>query len=138
MSTLVRSIRFNLVGAMGMAVQLTALALLNHLTGGHYLFASALAVEFAVVHNFVWHRRFTWPDRRGTSAMAGQFVRFHLANGMVSLVGNVALMRVLVGEAHLPLLVANSIAILSCSIVNFCLGDLWAFAARRPAAACRP
>ncbi len=134
MSTFVRWMKFNMVGAMGMAVQLVTLALLNRWTGGHYLFASAVAVEFAVVHNFVWHLHFTWPDRRGSSAMAGQFVRFHLANGMVSLVGNVALMRLLVENAHLPVLVADSIAILCCSIVNFCLGDNWAFAARTRAA----
>lgn len=137
MNTFIRWIKFNMVGAMGMAVQLAVLALLNHWTGGHDLFASAVAVEFAVVHNFIWHLRFTWPDRRGSSAVAGQFVRFHLANGMVSLVGNVALMRVLVEDAHLPLLVADSIAILCCSIVNFCLGDNWAFAERGRTAECR-
>ena len=138
MNTLVRWIKFNTVGAMGMAVQLTALALLNDWTGGHYLLASTAAVELALLHNFLWHLRFTWADRRGSSAVVGQFVRFHLANGMVSMVGNVALMRVLVGNAHLPLLVANGMAIVCCSIVNFCLGDLWAFAARRRTADCRP
>lgn len=133
MNTFVRWIRFNMVGAMGMAVQLAALALINRWTGGRYLIASAAAVEVALVHNFVWHLRFTWPDRRGASALIGQIVRFHLANGMVSIVGNLALMRLLVQDAHAPLLVANSIAILCCSIANFCLGDNWAFAARRTA-----
>jgi putative flippase GtrA len=133
MNTFARWIKFNMVGAMGMAVQLGSLALITHWSAGHYLIASAAAAELALVHNFVWHLHFTWPDRRGASGLAGQFVRFHLANGMVSMVGNLALMRVLVQEAHLPLLVANSIAILCCSIVNFCLGDNWAFAARRTA-----
>jgi putative flippase GtrA len=43
--------------------------------------------------------------------------------------GNLALMRVLVDEAHLPVLVANSLAILCCAMVNFCLGNDWVFAA---------
>jgi putative flippase GtrA len=47
------------------------------------------------------------------------------------MLGNLALMRILVNEAHLPLLAANAIAILCCSIINFCLGNNWAFAARR-------
>jgi putative flippase GtrA len=42
------------------------------------------------------------------------------------MLGNLALMRILVHEAHMPLLAANSIAILCCSIVNFCLGNNWA------------
>jgi putative flippase GtrA len=50
---------------------------------------------------------------------------------MVSLLGNLALMRIFVHQAHLPLLVANAIAILCCSIVNFCMGNSWAFAPRR-------
>jgi putative flippase GtrA len=57
----------------------------------------------------------------------GQLLRFHLSNGMVSLGGNLLLMRLLVQEAHFPMLVSNGIAILSCSIVNFYLGDHWAF-----------
>ena len=46
------------------------------------------------------------------------------------MVGNLVLMRILVHGARLPLLVANGIAILCCSVVNFCLGDSWAFAVR--------
>lgn len=130
MNIFVRWVRFNAVGAMGMAVQLGALALLSRSDGGHYLLASAAAVELAVLHNFAWHLRVTWPDRRAGSAVLRQLVRFHLANGAVSIVGNLALMRLLVGSAHLPLLVANTIAILCCSVVNFCLSHSWAFAVR--------
>jgi len=44
MNPLLRWLRFNLVGAMGMVLQLATLAALNHLTPGHYLIASAAAV----------------------------------------------------------------------------------------------
>ena len=130
MNTLVRWWKFNLVGAMGMVVQLTALAAVSRCVGGHYLCASAVAVELAVLHNFVWHLHFTWRDRRDDSMVLSQLMRFHLSNGLVSMLGNLVLMRVLVQEARVPLLVANGIAILCCSIVNFCLGDNWSFATR--------
>jgi putative flippase GtrA len=129
MNPFLRYWKFNLVGAMGMVVQLAALALINRCAPGHYLVATAAAIELALLHNFVWHLRFTWGDRRGRSALLPQLVRFHLANGLVSMLGNLALMRILVHGAHLPLLVANTIAILCCSVVNFCLGNNWAFAA---------
>ncbi|HEV2136689.1 MAG TPA: GtrA family protein [Terracidiphilus sp.] len=138
MNIFVRWVRFNLVGAMGMAVQLGALAVLNRCDDGHYLAASAAAVELAVLHNFAWHLRVTWPERRDGSAVLGQLVRFHLANGLVSIAGNLVLMRVLVGNAHLPVLVANGIAIVCCSVVNFGLSHTWAFAARGQEAECRP
>jgi putative flippase GtrA len=130
MSTFIRWGKFNLVGAMGVVVQLAALALINRWAPGHYLIASAAAVELALLHNFVWHLHYTWRDRRDDSAVLGQLMRFHLSNGLVSMLGNLALMRVLVHEAHIPLLASNFIAILCCSIVNFCLGNNWAFAER--------
>jgi len=46
------------------------------------------------------------------------------------MVGNLVLMRLLVQGVHMPVLAANGIAILCCSMVNFWLGDGWAFAAR--------
>jgi putative flippase GtrA len=134
----VRWVRFNLVGAMGMVVQLGALAALSRGDGGHYLLASAAAVELAVLHNFAWHLRVTWPDRRGRSPVFRQLLRFHLANGLVSIAGNLALMRLLVGNAHLPVLVANGIAIVCCSAVNFGLSHAWAFGVRVDEAECRP
>jgi putative flippase GtrA len=128
MSPFIRWWKFNLVGAMGMVLQLATLALLDRWAPGHYLYSSAAAVELTLLHNFVWHLHYTWRDRRGDSALLAQLVRFHLSNGLVSLLGNYVLMRILVHEVRLPVLAANSISILCCSLVNFCLGNNWAFA----------
>jgi putative flippase GtrA len=127
---LIRWCKFNLVGAMGMVVQLASLALFNRLTAGRYLLASAAALELTLLHNFAWHLHYTWRDRRDSSALLAQLIRFHLSNGLVSMLGNLALMEILVHEARMPLLASNSIAILCCSVANFCLGNNWAFAAR--------
>ncbi len=133
MNTFIRWTKFNLVGAVGMAVQLGALAALNRWTAGHYLWASAAALELTLVHNFVGHLHYTWRDRRDGSALPVQLLRFHLSNGLVSLLGNLALMRILVEQLRMPVVAANLIAILCCSVVNFCLVDHWAFAASPPA-----
>jgi putative flippase GtrA len=103
-NTLIRWGKFNLVGAMGMAVQLAALALFTRCWPGSYLLATAAAIELTLLHNFVWHLHFTWRDRRNGSALLVQCVRFHLSNGLVSMLGTLALMRVLVQGAHLPVL----------------------------------
>ena len=131
MNVLLRWWRFNVVGAMGMAVQLGSLAVMSRVWAGHVLVVTAIAVELAVLHNFVWHVRYTWRGREGGSRWK-QMVRFHLANGAVSLVGNLVLMRLLVGEARLPVMAANAVAIACCSVVNFGLGERWAFAAAHP------
>ena len=112
-----------------MVVQLAMLALFNRWTGGHLLYASAAAVELTLLHNFVWHLHYTWRDRRRAAAVLGQLVRFHISNGLVSLIGNLVLMRILVGRAGFPLLASNGVAILCCSVVNFKFCNYWAFTA---------
>ncbi len=129
MNLFIRWGKFNLVGAAGMVVQLASLALFNRCFAGHYLLATAAALELTLLHNFIAHLHYTWRDRRHNSELLAQLLRFHLSNGLVSMLGNLALMRLLVGVAHLPLLASNCIAILCCSILNFSLGHHWAFAA---------
>jgi putative flippase GtrA len=127
MTTFTRWAKFNLVGGMGVAVQLAALALLNRLIPGHYLYVSAAAIELTLLHNFLWHVRFTWRDRADGTSLTTQLLRFNLSNGVVSLLGNLLLMRLLVPWAHMPVVVANAVAIVCCGTVNFVLGNLWAF-----------
>ena len=130
---MIRWLKFNAVGGMGVAVQLAALALLKSGLHVNYLLATALAVELALLHNFVWHERWTWKDR-GAGGRTGRLIRFHLANGLLSIAVNLALMRILVGRMHWPYLVANVAAIAAGSVVNFFLGDLLVF--QRPAGGC--
>jgi putative flippase GtrA len=124
----IRWIKFNLVGAIGIVVQIAALWCLTAFGMG-YMVATALAVEAAVLNNFVWHERFTWRDRAGgrSREAAIRLLRFNLSNGAVSIGGNLVLMGLLVGEAHLRPLVANLISIAACSLVNFVVSDRWVF-----------
>jgi len=123
--------KFNLVGGVGIGVQLLMLWLLTA-CGMGYMVATALAVESAVLHNFVWHERFTWVDRRNGHLLqsVARLLRFNLSTGAVSIVGNLLLMHLLVGRAHLRPMLANIIAIAACSILNFVVSDRWVF---RPA-----
>jgi len=130
MSRFVRWCKFNLVGAVGAVVQLGALSALNRLTRVHYLAATAAAIEMTLLHNFIWHLHYTWRDRRDGRKKVGKLLRFHLTNGLVSMVGNITLMRLMVGAGRLPVLAANGIAILVCSMVNFWLSETSPFAGK--------
>jgi len=125
----VRWCKFNLVGGIGIAVQFVALFLLKSVLHFNYLAATAIAVEAAVVHNFVWHEQFTWADRVQPSwrRSLSRLVRFHLGNGAVSILGNLALMKVMVGQGHMNYMLANAIAIALCSLANFLVSETWVF-----------
>ncbi len=115
-------LRFNAVGIIGFAVQLVVLAGMTRL-GVHYLVATVIAVEAAVLHNFAWHERWTWRERGvDLTGRAERLWRFHVLNGLVSVVGNVAMMRVLVGLLGMPAVPANLVAVLVCSAINFAAG----------------
>lgn len=133
-----RLLKFQAVGAIGIAVQFAVLAVLVSGLKWNYLAATATAVYAAIVHNFLWHERFTWADRtRGRSGAWGRFVRFNLTNGLVSISGNVALMALLAGRLRLHYVVANGIAIAACALANFLAGEFVVFrGAAQATAAC--
>jgi putative flippase GtrA len=122
-----RFARFYGVAALGAAIQLATIAAIVDLAG--YLLATAVGVAAALVHNFFWHVRWTWRDRAPAGAVqaVNTLGRFALANGAVSLVGNMILMTALVGIAGMPPLVANVVSITACGLINFEVGDRFVF-----------
>jgi putative flippase GtrA len=124
-----RWLRFNLVGGTGIALQLGLLSLLKSVAGLNYLTATALAVEATVVHNFLWHERYTWADRvqPSWSKSLRRLARFNLTNGAVSLAGNVVLMKIIVSFEPVHYLAANGIAIVLCSLLNFLVSNEYVF-----------
>jgi putative flippase GtrA len=133
-----RFLRFNVVGALGIGVRLVAVALLASGLGLHYLVATAIAIEASILHNFYWHLHWTWGGsggrvgRRRPAATNHIFFRclaFHASNGLVSLLGAMVLMPVLVGGLGVHYLIANVVAVCCTGILNFLLGDRLVFRA---------
>jgi len=123
--------KFYAVGAGGIAVQLATLSALVSVLGVNYAIATLFAVEAAVLHNFVWHQRFTWSDRRSSSVniVMARIMRFHLSAGATSLAGNFLFMYLLAGQLGMHYLLANIISIAACSVLNFVLSDHLVFVA---------
>jgi putative flippase GtrA len=118
--------RFAGVGFMGFCVQLATLQTLTALLDMHFAVAVVLSVEAAILHNFIWHERWTWRDRvvgsRSGTSLA-RLARFNAACGAVSLVGNVAFTAFFVSLIGLPVIVANVAAIVCLTAINFVVAD---------------
>ena len=117
----IRWLKFNAVGGMGILIQLGALAFLTEALRVPYLVATAVAVEAAILHNFIWHERFTWADRKSRDQL-GRVVRFNATTGVFSILGNMFFTKLLV-NAGLGHISASIGAIALCSIINFLLND---------------
>ena len=123
-------IKFNVVGVGGFALQAGALFVLTHTTHSiSYLTATALAVELAVLNNFVWHQLWTWKDRPSITIIATlrRLAKFNITTGLVSIAGNLVFMSILVGRLGFAIVLANLISVLTCSLLNFILADRIAF-----------
>jgi dolichol-phosphate mannosyltransferase len=122
-----RAWKFTFVGALGVLVNLTLLFLLSVTAGLPRGLAWFLAVEAAVLHNFIWHQSFTWRDRReaGAGAWLRRATTFHL-----SVAGTVAINGTLFGLLSIvgaPLILAGMAGIGAAAAFNFVAGDRWVF-----------
>lgn len=124
-----RWLAFGSVGVLGFGVQFSTLLVLAGLFEINYLFATAAAVELAILHNFLWHQRWTWSDRgsMGARHVLERLVRFNAGTALTSMAGNLLLMWVFVSLLDIHYAVANVMAVLLLSMVNFLLCDRLVF-----------
>ncbi len=119
-------IKFNVVGALGFVLQSGAIYALTRSTHRiHYLLATVIAVELAVLHNFVWHQLWTWRNRHcsKTAGVLRRLAKFNVTNGVVSIVGNLLFMSVFVGCFGLAINSSNLLSVAACSLCNFIIAD---------------
>ena len=116
------------VGAFGFAVQMIVLTSLAR-SRWSGVAATAVAVESAVLTNFWLHERWTWRDRTIRHVgLARRLWRFHAANGILSIVGNVGITVLVARTIDCPLIAANLVAIATLAGVNYAVADRWVFA----------
>ena len=126
-------VKFNIIGLMGFGLQAMVLfALTRSALHLDYLAATAVSVELAVLNNFIWHQRWTWSHRPVASRaqVLLRLLKFNASTGLVSLTGNLLLMSVLVGNMRLPIVAANVLTVVACSLLNYLLADRIAFRAQ--------
>jgi putative flippase GtrA len=120
-------VKFCLVGGTGYLVNLGVFSFLVLVLGLHYIPAAICSFLVAVTNNYTWNRLWTFRSQRGHVGYQG--VRF-LVVSTVALVANLAVLHGLV-TAGLSEVVAQAIAIVLVTPVNFVGNKLWSFGPRR-------
>jgi putative flippase GtrA len=133
-------IKFGIVGTLGFFVDAGSLYIL---TRGLFLslyLGQAFSFTIAVVHNFIWNRRWTFPESR-KRPMHGQMVRFYLTNlgGLIIRSGIIAFVAPKFERLSLTFQVPGippkflsdyaslSLAILIVTVWNYVLSRWWTF-----------
>jgi putative flippase GtrA len=116
--------KFCVVGASGYVINLAVYTALLKWAGLHYLGAAFFSFLVAVANNYWWNRHWTFRGDRGHFAYQG--MRF-AAVSAVALAANLGLLRVLVALG-VGKIVAQAIAIVAVTPLNFVGNKLWSFA----------
>jgi len=117
--------KFCVVGATGYAVNLAVFATLVQ-SGFHYIPAAMASFLVAVTNNYLWNRLWTFRHQRGH--VGAQGARFFIVSAL-ALAANLAILELLVSVTDRPVL-AQAIAIVLVTPVNFVGNKLWSFGTR--------
>ncbi len=126
---LARFLKFCAVGGSGVAVNAGMFRLLLKSAHFDYRLASIIAIETAIISNFIWNYLWTFRDRMVSSANARvwMFARFNLTSGMTALVVNWGILVALKEVFGMYEELANLIGIAAGTLANFLLSHFWAF-----------
>lgn len=120
-------VKFCVVGASGYLVNLAVYTILLDAAGLHYISAAVGSFLVAVTSNYTWNR--LWTFRAQRAGVAYQGMRFLIVS-TVALLANLAVLHLLV-TLGLGEVVAQAIAIVLVTPVNFIGNKLWSFGPRR-------
>jgi putative flippase GtrA len=119
--------KFCAVGAIGYALNLAVYALLLNWANLHYLAAATGSFLVAVTNNYLWNRIWTFRHQRGHVAYQG--LRF-LVVSVVVYGANLLLLTLFV-DAGAGKIVAQAIAVVLVTPLNFLGNKLWSFRRQR-------
>jgi len=119
-------VRFALVGASGYVVNLAVFTGALHVLGIDYKIAAVLAFVVSVANNFWWNRHWTFDARGGHAGF--QAARF-LTVSVAAFLFSYLVLLALVEGAHVTEVLAQAVAIVTATPLNFLGQKLWSFRA---------
>ena len=123
---LTRFLKYCLVGASGVLVNMGLLWLLTEFGGLYYLVSAAFSIETSIITNFALNDYFTFPDRRGQGAV-NFFTRLGKFN-LVSLAGlavNMTVLWTLTSVFGVHYLLSNLCGIALAMLWNYVVNSWW-------------
>jgi putative flippase GtrA len=117
-------VRFSIVGGSGYVINLAVYSLLVQVADLHYIGAAIIAFCVAVTNNFLLNRHWTFRATDGSAAF--QAPRF-LTVSVIALGFNLVVLELLVGVAGVHKILAQAVAVLAATPLNFVGNKLWSF-----------
>jgi putative flippase GtrA len=116
--------KFLLVGLSGYVVNLAVFTFSLKVLSVHHIAAATIAFAVAVTNNFWWNRHWTFAARDGHAGF--QAARFFAVSVTAFLI-QVAILELLVSNAHMAKILAQAVSLVLATPVNFVGNKLWSF-----------
>jgi dolichol-phosphate mannosyltransferase len=117
--------KFCLVGGSGYVVNLCVFALFVEGLDAHHLVAATAAFAVAVFNNFWWNRHWTFQAKSGRARFqAARFFAVSIGTFLVA----ATILEVLVSAAGMTAVIAQAIAVVVSTPLNFIGNKVWSFA----------
>ena len=123
LAILFRGGKFMAVAWLGMVVNTGCLYLFKGVLGIRLIPASMMAIEIAIIHNFIWFRSWTWRDREHQPPFFRQLIKFNLATGAVDFSANIAVLWSLSTFFGVHYLLANVLGMIAPPFIKFWLNE---------------
>ncbi|MCX6135417.1 MAG: GtrA family protein [Ignavibacteriales bacterium] len=122
-----RLIKFGVVGASGVLVNVGCLYLLTEFARIPYFIASLIAIELSIISNFTINILWTWRDRSEKGTLSTKLVRYHIGAGATAFLGNYLILVALTEFFGMHYMISNLIGIAVGTFSNYLINDLWTF-----------
>lgn len=122
-----RLLKFGIVGASGIVVNMSILYLFVEYLKFPYFIASLIAIELSILSNFTINLVWTWKDRANKVSFWTKLLRYHIGVGATAFVGNYLILIGLTEWFGIYYLLSNLIGIAVGTAINFIVNDLWTF-----------
>jgi dolichol-phosphate mannosyltransferase len=122
-----RIVKFGIVGASGVVVNVGGLYLLTEFAGFQYFIASLVAIELSILSNFTINLLWTWRDRSEEGTLWSKIIRYHIGAGATAFLGNYLILVALTEFFGMHYMISNLIGIAVGTISNYVINDLWTF-----------
>jgi dolichol-phosphate mannosyltransferase len=122
-----RLIKFGIVGASGVVVNVGALYLFTEFARIPYFVASVIAIELSILSNFTVNLLWTWRDRSKEGTLWTTIVRYHIGAGATAFLGNYLILIALTEFFGMHYMISNLIGIAVGTFSNYLINDLWTF-----------
>ncbi len=122
-------LKFNVVGGVGVIVNMGLFWILTEYLATHHLIAGAIATEVSIVNNFILNHLWTFRERRGGMHILIRAGAFHLSR-LLGLLTTLGSLFILVDVLGLPSLPSYFLSIGFGVLANFYTSDAYVWADR--------